>query len=288
MSVLVRRRSLAYRLRDRGGVTAEQLGRLHRDAPMLEWGSITKTVTARIAERLDRAGTLDLTAPVADYLPASGMPRYVDLRSLMTHTSGLPREAQDFAVTARDPYAKYTAAHFDAEVVPALARQHEGVVGPFAYSNLGYAVLTRVLEVVTGRNWWTLAVQEVFDPLGITDIAPSTDPARSPVLRTWAGTVRKQFTDTGPFIGTGGVHGTFDALERYAIAVSREHPGSTPMGWIEDATLWWHNGHNRDHGAFVGVSHDGSRVLTVHTLGHRVGRTDKVAARLERRYPLGS
>ncbi|WP_460947647.1 serine hydrolase domain-containing protein [Okibacterium endophyticum] len=281
-------KSQAYRLRDGDRITAEHVGPLHQGSPMLEWGSITKTVTARIAEQLDHAGTIDLSTPVSEYLPEAKLPRAVDVRSLVTHTSGLPRLPEGIITNVaevRDPYAKYTTAYFDTEVLPALADQHGGTVGSFDYSNLGYAVLTRLLEGVTGCGWWTLATQEVFAPLGITEVSIHPDSERVPVLRTWAGSIRKQWTDTGPFIGAGGVHGTFDALEQYATAIARQTPGAKPLGWMDDPTLWWHNGHNRDHGALVEVSHDGSRVVTVHTLGYNAGRADKIAARLERRHP---
>ena len=287
MSWMLRQKSQAYRLRDSGTITTERFGPLHQGSPMLEWGSITKTVTARITVQLDHAGAIDLSAPVSEYLPGTALPRVVDVRSLVTHTSGLPRVPKDIIATmseARDPYAKYTTAYFDADVLPTLAEQHSGTVGSFDYSNLGYAVLTRLLEVVTGRDWWTLATDEVFAPLGITDVSIRPAPERVPVLRTWTGGIRKQWTDTGPFIGAGGVHGSFDALEQYAAAIAQQTPGAKPLGWMDDPTLWWHNGHNRDHGAFIGVSPDRSRVVTVHTLGYNVGRADKIAAGLERRH----
>ncbi|NKE09025.1 MULTISPECIES: serine hydrolase domain-containing protein [Kocuria] len=290
MSWLVPLKSQAYRLRDAGTITAERFGSLHQGAPMLEWGSITKTVTARLAQQLDQAGTLDLSAPVSVYLPEAKLPREVDVRSLVTHTSGLPRLPQGIitgAVEARDPYAKYTTAYFDAEVLPTLAAQHSGTVGSFDYSNLGYAVLTRLLEAITEQDWWTLATENVFDPLGITDVSIDPAPERVPVIRTWTGGIRKQWKDTGPFIGAGGVQGTFDALEQYATAIARQSPGVKPLGWMDDPTLWWHNGHNKDHGALIGVSRDGSRILTIHTLGYNAGRADKLAARLERQHPHG-
>ena len=286
MSWLVRQKSQAYRLRDNGDITAEQIGPLHRSSPMLEWGSISKAVTAQITDQLAHAGAVDLSAPVSEYLPEAKLQSTVDVRSLVAHTSGLPRVPKGMITTlaeARDPYAKYTTAYFDDEVLPTLAEQRTDTLGTFDYSNLGYAVLTRLLEVVTERDWWTLATREVFTPLGITDVAICPDPARVPVLRTWTGSVRQQWADTGPFIGAGGVHGTFDALEQYATSIAAQSPGVKPFGWMEDPELWWHNGHNRDHGAFIGVSRDGSRVVTVHTLGYNAGRADKIATRLERR-----
>ncbi|MFD7510506.1 hypothetical protein ACFV5N_14390 [Streptomyces sp. NPDC059853] len=81
------------------------------------------------------------------------------------------------------------------------------------------------------------------------------------------------------------MHGSFNALEQYATAIAAQSPGVKPFGWMDDPTLWWHNGHNLDHGAFIGVSHDGTRVITVHTLGYNAGRADKTATRLERQHP---
>lgn len=198
MSLFVRQRSEAYRRRDGDKITEERFGMLHQGSPMLEWGSITKTVTAHIAEQLDHAGTLDLSAPMSVYLPEMKLPREVDVRSLVTHTSGLPQLPHGIitnAAEACDPYAKYTTTYFDAKVLPMLAEQHSGTVGSFDYSNLGYAVLTRLLEVVTERGWWTLATENVFGPLGITDVAINPAPERVPALRTWTGRIRKQWTD---------------------------------------------------------------------------------------------
>lgn len=287
MSWLVRTRSTAHRVRDGNAVTDESFGALHAGSPLLEWGSISKTVTAQIVRHLDDAGTIALSGPVREYLPETDLPPAVDVRSLVTHTSGLPRVPADIITSVadlRDPYAKYTNAHVDAEVLPGLERQRRGRLGTFAYSNLGYAVLTRLLERASGRDWWTLASDLVFGPLGIADVTVQPDPRRIPVLRTWTGAIRAQWTDTGPFIGAGGVHGTFDALERYAIGVTRAQRGAKPLGWMDSPRLWWHNGHNRDHGAFVGVSHDGTRVITVHTLGHGLGRADRIATKLDRRH----
>lgn len=266
-------------------VVAERFGSLHRGSPMLEWGSVTKTVTARIAEGFARAGILDLQAPVSSYLHESQLPDAVTIHSLVTHTSGLPRLPENTITTiaeARDPYAKFTTSYFDTEVIPGLAALPLGPVGVFEYSNLGYALLTRLLEVETGRGWWELAQQEVFAPFGITDVTVSPSPEEIPVLHNWAGRVRKQWQDTGPFIGAGGLHSTFDALEQYAIEVASRSKGKKPIGWMDARTLWWHNGHNRDHGAFAGFSHDGSRVVTAHTLGYRPGRADRLITRLER------
>ena len=282
MSLFVRERSRAYRLKEHGTTLTEQHGRLHRPGALLEWGSITKTVTAAIAHRLADANALNLSAPTTEYLPSSSLPESATVSSLIEHTSGLHRVPADMFTDPKDlvdPYARYTNEYFDAQVIPHLHENHNGAVGVYDYSNLGYAVLTRILETAAGRSWWDLADELVLTPAGVTDATITPDPAHVPVLHTWTGRIRKQWTDVGPFIGAGGLVSTFDALEQYAHHVAQSHrAGESLPGWQRTGQLVWHNGHNRDHGAFVGFTPD--LVVTVHTLGYRSGTGDRIAARL--------
>lgn len=285
MSWLVRKKSETYRLRVSGRIEVERTGPLHQGEPMLEWGSVTKTVTAMIAEELDRAGSVELSTPVSEYLPETGLPEAVDVRSLVEHTSGLPRLPRNIIRTradAQDPYAKFTSGYFDEEVLPDLSEQLCGHPGSTLYSNLGYAVLTRLLEVATGDDWWTLAKRHVFTPLGVANVSICPEQQRVPVLRSWTGHICRKWKFAGPFVGVGGLHGTHDALERYAITRTQRTPGEKPFGWLDDGDLYWHDGGTLDQGTFVGVSHDGSRVITVHTLGYNAGRVNRTAARLNR------
>lgn len=291
MSLLTKERSLSFRLREGERVVVEKFGPLHRPGTLLEWGSITKTVTATLAHLLADQGVVDLSAPVTRYLPDARLPQWVSVESLITHTSGLPSMPSDLRLRDgewRDPFAKYTPAYFDEVTVPRLSLEHTGRIGTRAYSNLGYAVLTRLLERAAGEGWWDLVRKHVLAPCGVTDVATTADRSdRVPVLHNWAGQVRSTWVDTGPFIGAGGILSTFDELEKYMLAARRRHlPGGRPPGWEKSPTLWWHNGHNRDQGAFVGVDDAAQRVITVHTLGYRVGTADKVATRLERRFPV--
>lgn len=285
MSLLARDRSTAYRLRDGLDVRAERFGPLHAPTAMLEWGSITKTVTAAAAARLQAAGALDLAAPVTALLPAAALPESVTLTSLISHTSGLPRVPVGMT-DVLDPYARFSTAVFDDEVLPALAGQWRPPRPLPAYSNLGYAVLTRALEVATGESWWSLARRHVLEPLGVVDVAVDPPQHQRPVVRSWSGTARAPWTmRTGPFVGAGGLWGTFAALEGYAAAalVDRDRDASAP-GWQRTGALLWHNGHVRDSGAYVAVDTASGHVVTVHTLGRFVGTADRIAKRLLRRH----
>lgn len=284
MSIFVRQRRTAFRVRQSGAVLTEDFGPLHRADTMLEWASVTKTVTATLAHKLADSGILSLDDPVTDYLPASRLPQGVDIASLVSHTSGLPRVPADIhrgPEALSNPYGKYTDHYFDHETVPRLRDQHNGTVGNYEYSNLGYAVLTRVMEIAAGDDWWTLARQHVLEPLGVRDVSVDPDPDRIAVLHSWNGTPRSTWVDTGPFVGAGGFLGTFDALEQYALESHRNSlTQGDRAGWIRSRDWWWHNGHNRDQGVFVGVDEDAQWVITVHTLGRRAFTADKVGARL--------
>lgn len=282
MGLFVRERSRAYRLKEHGIVLTEQHGRLHWPGLLLEWGSITKTVTAAVAHRLAEVDALNLSVPVTEYLPSASLSENVTVDSLIEHTSGLPRIPTDMFTDPKDlvdPYARYTNEYFDTQVIPHLHEKNNGTVGVYDYSNLGYAVLTRILETATGRSWWELADELVLTPAGVTDATITPDPAHVAVLHTWTGKVRKQWTDVGPFIGAGGLVSTFDGLEQYAHHVAQSlRAGESLLGWQRTGQFVWHNGHNRDHGAFVGFTPD--LVVTVHTLGYRSGTADRIATRL--------
>lgn len=103
--------------------------------------------------------------------------------SLVEHTAGLPRVLPSQAHAVGDPYAAWTADRVDREVLPELGRLIEESGGrdvDVGYSNLGYAVLTRVVELRTGRPWIELLRERVVTPLGVAAEAVTLDPTGLP------------------------------------------------------------------------------------------------------------
>jgi CubicO group peptidase (beta-lactamase class C family) len=155
-------------------------------------GSITKTVTAIAVMQLWERGTVDLDAPVSDYLhpfrlvPASEGWRPVTLRHLLTHTAGIPdvRRLSDLlhaGLTPSDGRPPLLNVAFG-RPLPSLAEHYRSglrvVVEPgsaFAYSNHGYATLGQIVEDVAGERLDRYFREHVFEPLGMTD----TDLVRS-------------------------------------------------------------------------------------------------------------
>ena len=122
-------------------------------------GSITKSVTAALVVHLAEQGKLSLDDTLARWLV--GVPnekRRITLRMLLTHTSGLPLDAD--AVDEDDSR--------DQVVAKTLAEPLRAVPGErFLYSNAGYQLLAAVLEQATGRTYVELAHDAMLLPSGM-------------------------------------------------------------------------------------------------------------------------
>jgi CubicO group peptidase (beta-lactamase class C family) len=138
-------------------------------------GSVTKTFTATLALALVSDGDLELDEPIVGYLPElrttlNGPGAGLTLRHLLSHTGGLASNPDEVRTTSMRRHIS--------ECCRKLDRLHRPGAG-FSYSNLGYLLAGRLIEVVTGMNWWEAAEAVVFRPLGITPhfvIAPSDAP----------------------------------------------------------------------------------------------------------------
>ncbi|MGW4097061.1 serine hydrolase domain-containing protein [Mycobacterium sp. NPDC004974] len=132
--------------------------------------SMSKSFTAAAILQLRDRGSLGLDAPVIDYLPwATGLsgltadsPR-ITVRHCLTMSSGLPSD---------DPWADRQEEMTQADFDDLLRRPVWGAYAPgtaFAYSNLGYALLGRLLEAVTGGRFIDYVTSELLLPLGLAD-----------------------------------------------------------------------------------------------------------------------
>ncbi|MCG8922435.1 serine hydrolase [Lentzea sp. CC55] len=122
-------------------------------------GSITKTFTATLLMVLVSDGDVDLDEPVVEYLPElrqalGGHADVLTARHLLSHTGGLPSEV------VAPPNGRVE-----------LAASVQDVVQPpgagFSYSNTGYALIGRLIEVATGMTWAEAVRTILLKPLGI-------------------------------------------------------------------------------------------------------------------------
>ncbi|WP_306332273.1 serine hydrolase [Streptomyces sp. KL118A] len=128
-------------------------------------GSIAKVYTATLIMRLADAGELDLDAPVKGILPEfeaadPEATHSITTRQLLSHTSGLTCDFTYDAGRGDDCLARYVEA---ARGVAMDCRPGTAV----SYSSLGYNVLGRIIEVLTGQTWDQALKDRLFTPLGL-------------------------------------------------------------------------------------------------------------------------
>lgn len=126
--------------------------------------SISKTVTAITTLRLVEQGLLTLDDPVGPTIAAHlGLTDYdadaadVTVRQLLSHTAGFPKGA--------DMVFGEGAASCSEIASRAMASMVGG--GGYNYSNVGYCVLTVLIEAVTGKAYERVVDDELLEPLGI-------------------------------------------------------------------------------------------------------------------------
>lgn len=209
-------------------------------------GSVSKPITALAILRLREQGKLVLDAPAASYLPILGslVPRTLDsppitVRHLLTMTSGLPYDDQWGAVS----YGMS-----DAELEAYLARGITLAGAPgerYRYSNLGYALLGKIVAAVSGRSFEAYVTGEVFGSLGFTATGYVTDRELPPddwatgFYREGGKFIREELYSDGAFAPAGGVYSTIRDLARFAaFQLSAYPPRDEPeTGPVSRSTL---------------------------------------------------
>lgn len=189
-----------------GGIVAQRYageaspGNPIDEQTMFALASVTKPVTAAAVMTLVDEGLCGLDEPVGRFLPEFIPPstldgadpaieatrREVTVRQLLSHTAGLPEDLPAGAVRMRDlpSLAELTDQYARLPLKWAPGSQH-------LYSNSGFALLGRLVERVTGGEFWSEANTRVLDPVQMRDtiarpgpdlddrIAIVADPARA-------------------------------------------------------------------------------------------------------------
>jgi CubicO group peptidase (beta-lactamase class C family) len=226
-------------------------------------GSQSKSFTALLIVMLAEQGLLDLNAPVQTYVPwfkvsDEAASSRITVNHLLHHTSGLSESG--FSVLLPDDASLEQA-------VRALeaARLTAEPGARFQYFNLGYTVLSYLVEVVTGESYAEYLKAMVLDPLGMS--MTTADPETAADLaqgytRFFGFAVPKGQRVRSYEIGAGYIVSTVEDMARYAAVMSGGgagliQPASTKrmftpgmggygMGWMisRDGSKIFHGGAN--------------------------------------------
>jgi D-alanyl-D-alanine carboxypeptidase len=111
--------------------------------------SVSKSFTALLVLQLVEQGRLGLDDPLDRYVPGFRGGDRIRIRHVLSHTAGLP----DFVSVEQAM-----------TIAPACAPGER-----LNYSNVGYAVLSRLIEKVSGRSYEAQLHAAILDPLGMKD-----------------------------------------------------------------------------------------------------------------------
>ncbi len=131
--------------------------------------SMSKSFTALAILQLRDAGKLRLDDAASKYLPEMRTLTYlttdapeITIRHLMTHSAGFPED---------NPWGDRQLADADEELMALIAN---GVSfsnvpgGEYEYSNLGFALLGQIVQVVSGMDFQDYTAEHIFQPLGMS------------------------------------------------------------------------------------------------------------------------
>ena len=188
--------------------------------------SHSKLFTATAIMQLREQGKIRLDDPVTDYLPwftykmAAPDDPPITIEHLLTHSSGLPREASSHWTDFDFPTE---------EEVRELIGNREAPFSPevrWKYSNLAYTIAGLLIEEVTGVSWARYLQQNIFDPLNMS--ASSVD-MPDPKMATGYGRRMPDgsrqifpFVDARGMAAATGLTSTVEDMARFVSAQFRE------------------------------------------------------------------
>jgi CubicO group peptidase (beta-lactamase class C family) len=191
-------------------------------------GSITKTFTATAIMQLRDAGALDLDDRLEQHLDGieNGSPT---IRRMLSHFSGLQREAGEMYVTGESPTEEELTIGFALE--PAQAHH---------YSNLAFALLGRVVTTKSGLPYREYVDQRILAPLGLerTTWEPQPPKAQGYLVDEYARTVWKEpETELAGTAAAGQLWSTVEDLARWAAFLAAGEAGVLAATTVEE--MWF-------------------------------------------------
>ena len=190
--------------------------------------SHSKLFTATAIMQLREQGKLHLDDPVSKHLAwfAVSSSRTDDpaitIEELLTHSSGLPREAADHWTTFAFP------TH---EELKTLMPKRQAAFPPetrWKYSNLAYTLAGLIVEHVSGATWADYVTRHIYQPLGMVNSSVDTD---VPGLATGYGRRMPDgsraimpFVDARGMAAATGITSTVEDMARFVSAQFRQGP----------------------------------------------------------------
>lgn len=248
--------------------------------PLDQWhiGSLTKGFTAALFARTVEAGAIGWDTPLERLMPkVPSRWRGLTAVELLSHHAGLPRDIPmpDLLALPRvEADARASRQHY----VEVLLAQPP-VAPPrrkFLYSNAGYVLAGRMLELATGQSWEALLQAEVLGPLGLASAGfgpPTGDQPRghdrgqpitgdNPAAMGPAARLHIALPDMLVWLGQHRDRSGFLRRESWEQLHTPRFGSGYAFGWeVSPIGRLWHNGSNTAWCAEAAVERDRGLVM---------------------------
>src|SRR5262245_31020090 len=129
-------------------------------------GSLSKQFLASAIMLLLQRQALVLDTPVREYLPtAPQLWNRISVRHLLSHTSGLIREAPGYNKDRLQDDATVIKSAYEEPLLFAPGNS-------YSYSNLGYFILAEMITRISKQKWWNFVQEQIFKDVGMVDTQP--------------------------------------------------------------------------------------------------------------------
>jgi CubicO group peptidase (beta-lactamase class C family) len=258
----------------------------NRDAAF-EIGSLTKPFTAYLLAQLLANGVVKLDDPIQRFLlfKLHRNPP-ITLGQLVSHTSGLPRLPGDFFThpdyLEDNPYLNYDELRFLSYLTKKL--ELDNAPGErFNYSNLGFGVLSLVLNAITRKSFTSLLSKAVLEPLNMLNSGFERAAINASVVEglTEEGYVAP-YWDSGFLEGCIGMLSTVNDLSKFALSLlDFKNQASTLqlqeiadlrpdvkicMGWAKSTAqppIYWHGGGTAGFGSIMTFNREAQTAVII-------------------------
>lgn len=182
-------------------------------------GSQSKSFTALAIAQLAEAGKLDLDAPVQTYIPwfrvaDEAASSQITIDHLLHHTSGLSDAGYGVLLSNSATPEQAVRSLAQARLTAPVGAKHQ-------YFNMGYSVLSYIIEQTSGQSYAAYVREHILIPLGMTNTTadPSAIPGMSPgYTRLFGFPIPMSESYPAYGVGEGWIVSSAEDMARYALA----------------------------------------------------------------------
>lgn len=239
-------------------------------------GSVSKGFASVLTGVLAEDGVVGWDSPVSGYLETfrlndPGQTHRVQIKHLLSHTSGLPRHAYTNLVEDGLPLDDIISR---LETVPLISKEGRQL----SYQNAAYSAIEKVLEIQTNTDFNTLLEQKLFEPLMMIHTSANYESINNSENRAMPHVFYSRSRGRVPIsistkyynaVSSGGINSSASDMGKWLLLLTGYHPDIISGKTLEEVYEPLATIHNRRYSRFwdgVNESHYGLgwRVLENH------------------------